>query len=278
MKTQFVTPEKSAQAIINIANSTNCTGAIKPEHFIKMMKENTASADEFSPLPPVGDGLERKNPLIVALGDSVTAGRFEPTLPMEEIMKLVELGKFEINGLSEVTDLAASYTDKFRYKLTEIYKQTSVSIINSGIAGDTIVGMAKRLDRDVIRYQPDLIIINASLNWFEKNGNTDDYRKTLEEVVYRTKNETHADIVLMTPNMGLPTPFDNPLSTLDERVEIIRETAEKFQVCLVDTYKIWNEYEKQGYPISDLLANGSVHPSETGHEVYAIALMKLFEQ
>ena len=277
MKTQFVTPQKSAQAIINIANSINCTGTIRPEHFIKIMKENTGSADEFSPLPPVGDGLERKNPLIVALGDSVTAGRFEPTIPLEEIMQRIEQGIFDINGLSEVTDLAASYTDKFRYKLTEKYDQTSVSVINSGIAGDTIIGMAKRLDRDVLRYQPDLILINASLNWFEKCGNSEDYRKPLEEVVYRAKNETHADVVLMTPNMGLPTPFDNPLSTLDERVEIVRETAAKFQVCLVDTYKIWDEYKKQGYPISDLLANGSVHPSETGHEVYAIALMKLFE-
>ena len=147
MKTQFVTPEKSAQAVIKIANNMNCTGKIKPERFIKMMKENTASADEFSALPPVGDGLERKNPLVVVLGDSVTAGRFEPTIPMEEIMKMLEEGKFEINGVSEVTDLAASYADKFRYKLAEKYEQTSVSIINSGIAGDTIIGMAKRLDR-----------------------------------------------------------------------------------------------------------------------------------
>ena len=150
-------------------------------------------------------------------------------------------------------------------------------MVNSGIAGDTVLGIGKRLDRDVIRYDPHLVIVNATLNWFEECGSNEVFEQALQAIICRLQNETRADIVMLTPNMGLPTPFEHPDSTLDERVNIFRKVTTEKGVTLVDAYKIWEAYHDMGYPLEPLLANGSVHPSETGQEVFAIALMKLFE-
>lgn len=91
------------------------------------------------------------------------------------------------------------------------------------------------------------------------------------------KKELKGDIVLVTPNMMTFTPFQNPKSTLLERVEVIRQLAQDEDVCLADAYKVWEEYEKAGYPVDVLLANASNHPSVTGHEMYAWVLMQLME-
>ena len=277
MRTLFTTPEKYAQEALRIARETKATGNERPLRFQKVMKENRGAISIFSPYGEAEDGLERKNPVIVALGDSVTAGHFEFNGNPEELFAKVDAGELGENDVVEITDARECYLEKFRTMLIDRYEQTSVSTINAGIAGDTMYGMARRVYRDVIRYQPDLVLINGSLNWGEECGDSEDYRKVLTQVVKVIKAETKADIVLMTPNMDQPGPFGNPKSSLDERVEIIRELAQNEHVCLADTYKVWKAYEKEGFPVKELLANGMNHPSITGHEMYAIVLMQLFE-
>lgn len=280
MKSTFQTPKEYAEVFLKMAETVPAVSEIRPEKFKRLMTENCGSVDLFSPFPPVGDGLDRKNPLIVALGDSVTAGHFEfsssPDEDPEVFLEKLKNGEPFPEDIYEVVDVLESYPDQFRRMLIEKYELTSVSMINSGLAGDTILGMERRLDRDVLRYQPDLVVINAALNWREDCGSNEVYRKTYQAVVRRIKNETKAEIILLTPNAALPMPLDHPYSTLDERVEIIRQIAEEEQVCLADAYKVWKEFEKAGYPLKSLLSNGSVHPSVTGQKGSALVLMQLF--
>ncbi len=277
MRTTFVTPPAYASVILQMARTINATGTQRPERFKKVMRENRGNIGALSCYGPGEDGLDRKNPLIVALGDSVTAGHFEFLGDMEELFAKIDSGTMGENEAVEVTDARECYLEKFRALLIDRYEQTSVSTINSGIAGDTMIGMNRRLERDVIRYQPDLVIINGSLNWGSDCGDTKAYEDVLREVVQRVKEETCADIILLTSNMVSPGPFVNPASSLQERTEVIRSLASEQKVCLADAYRIWQSYQEAGYPISALLANGANHPSVTGHEVYAHVLMQLMD-
>lgn len=141
--------------------------------------------------------------------------------------------------------------------------------------------MSARAGRDVIRYQPDLVLINGSLNWDTMLGSTQEYREILAELVRRIKTETTADLVLLTPNGDLPNRLffgeDAPLPTTHERVEAIRQVAKEEQVCLADVYAVWETAREKGCPWEELLANGINHPGVEGHEVYAEVLMKLFD-
>ncbi|WP_099468373.1 SGNH/GDSL hydrolase family protein [Konateibacter massiliensis] len=278
MRTQFKTPTEYANFILNLAIHTKPEGKERPLHFKNVMRENRGFINSLSPYGPTKDGLERRNPLIVALGDSVTAGHFEFNGDMNAFFQRLEVKGILEDEIIEITDVKESYLEKFRDMLIETYEQTAVNAINAGIAGDTIYGMQKRLMRDVISHHPDLVLVNGSLNWGIECGSSKDYEKALKEVVEELKAKTMADIVLMTPNMNIPQTASNPYSTLSERVEIIRDLAKTEQVCLADVYQIWELYQNEGFPISELLANGVNHPSVTGHEVSAIVLMKLIKE
>ncbi|MCI8282818.1 MAG: hypothetical protein HFI76_14295 [Lachnospiraceae bacterium] len=276
MRTTFVTPPEYAREALRLAQITPATGTRRPLGFWKVMKRNRGALGKLTPFGTPKDGLEPKNPVIVALGDSVTAGHFEAGNDHEEIIKKAETSGLEEGDIVEITDARECYLEKFRLLLIDKYEQTSVSVLNAGIAGDTIYGMQKRLYRDVIRYQPDLVLINGSLNWGEEQGDTQDYASALTQVVLTLQSELKSDLVLMTPNMELPARRQNPRSPLKERVKVIRSLAQELGVCLADTYKVWECYQKMGYPLEALLASPG-HPSVTGHEMYATVLMQLME-
>jgi lysophospholipase L1-like esterase len=247
---------------------------VKPEYFMQMMCDNQGCIAFLNGKGLDPDGLERRNPVIVALGDSVTAGHFESLAESgEEMQRRVR------EGLPvEITDTRESYLEKFRQLLIEKYEYTSVSAINAGIAGDHLRSMSARLYRDVICYQPDLVLINGSLNWNSELGTTAEYKAILRDMVREIKAQCNCDIVLLTPNGDLPNfLFPGSEHTTPERVQVIRELAEEEQVCLADVYAVWEQAGKQGCPWKELLANGINHPSAEGHEVYAQVLMKLFE-
>ena len=280
MRTQFITPKEYEEAVYAIIDSTVAVGEKRPERFLKVMKENRGGLQAiFNPFGPTPDGLERKNPVIVALGDSVTAGHFEFLPDAKEKFERMLQGDFDENDYAEITDVRECYLEKFRSHLIDHFEQTSVSTINAGIAGDTMFVMQKRLYRDVIRYQADLVIINGSLNWSAELGDVNVYENLLTEVVESVKAETKSDIVLLTPNMDQPDVLrpDMTPSRLEERVEAIRRVAEKCDVCLADAYLIWKKFEAAGYPVKSLLANGHNHPSIVGHEIYARVLMQLIK-
>lgn len=307
MRTTYRIRQPYQRQFLSIVENGRFVGTKRPEHFIKVMRENRGSISAITGFPLDGDGLEKKNPLIAALGDSVTAGHFEGLLPkdaetmgllLQKAMEARQTGDYSdplfqrynfanadcdlsvSNPPIEITDVRESYVEKFRAKLIDRYETTSVSTVNSGIAGDNMVQMAKRLDRDVIRYQPDLVLINGSLNWDASLGTTAEYKELLRGVIRRIRENTEADIVLITPNGDLPNDLAGNIPTeptTPERVAVIRELAVEEDTCLADARKVWDEAKEAGIPWKELLANGVNHPSVEGHEVYARVLMQLFD-
>ena len=296
MRTTYRIPQPYAERFLRCADEFVCNSPVRPLRFMELMRSNTGTASGVFGLLDE-EGLERKNPLIVALGDSVTAGHFEMTATPEQGKMILELFAKRARGASpeelarevqalgglpamEITDARESYIEKFREMLIDKYELTSVSVINSGLAGDVLPSMAARARRDVIRYDPDLILINGSLNWDDGvYGDASVYKEMLRALVRRFRAETRADIVLLTPNGDLKNQLipDSPEPTTAQRAEAIRALAVEEQVCLADARAVWEAAAAAGCPWEVLLANGNNHPSVEGHEVYAKVLMKLFE-
>lgn len=272
MSTKVEMPEEKKKRFLKIAKEVPCTNGIKPERFIRSLKTNTGLTDSLTKSGLDENGLELRNPLIVAFGDSVTGGHFESLYPIDELLRLIEEGKPLVEPVG-IRDLNKVYHEQFKMMLAEKFEATSVSVINSGIAGDTIMGMEKRVYRDVIQHDPDLVLINGTLNWNPELGNLGDFRTALENILHAIKKDTDADIILLTPNAisGLL-----PDDLLENRVDIVRDVAEKEQVSLVDTYKLWTEFTTDKDELKQCLSNEVNHPTAAGHTVFALALMQLF--
>lgn len=264
--------------LLKLAEDKKYISAKRPEHFIEVMKKNNGGICAFSPYGSTEDGLERRNPIIAAMGDSVTAGRFGWLLTPEEreinYQKLIA-GDFENAVVNvEEADVLHGYAEIFRRQLVEHYRYTCVSVINGGIAGDSMKGMFARHERDILCHCPDLVLINGALNWDEHVGSIDEFHTLLTKMVRDIKASGLADIILITPN-GIANVPSNREAILVQCVESIREIAKCENTCLADVYALWEDYRSLGYPWEPLLANGMNHPVRAGHEAYAKVLMNL---
>ncbi len=295
MRTTYRIREPFKSIFLQCADDYVCQSPARPLRFIEKMKTRTGMVGRTDE-----NGLELRNPVIVALGDSVTAGHFESLMTPALLEKLGHVfailqsdaapeekaKKLEQEGPMpplEIFDARESYIEKFREMLIDRFELTSVSVLNAGIAGDTLPSMIRRAGRDVIAHDPDLILINGSLNWDDAQmGDADYYKQILGDFVRKLKQETTADIILLTPNGDLPNTMFSapgqgaPVPTTDQRAEKIREIAFEENVCLADVRAVWEAAKEKGCPWEELLANRINHPSVEGHEVYAKVLMKLF--
>lgn len=227
----------------------------KPNKFIEILKTHKGIIN-FQEINN-DDYIEPRNPLIVVLGDSVTGGHFET---------------IDLKNMIFAQDLQDGYVEKFKHMLHDAYSFVTINIINSGIAGDNVKGMYKRLKRDVLSYQPDLVIINATLNWSRNRGSIIDYYNYLEKIIIDIQLQTSAEIVLMTPNGAIKRENDQ---NLDERVEVVRELAKKYNITLVDIYQMWSDVVGHD-DVKTTLSNNENHPTPLGHTFMAKALMQIF--
>lgn len=246
-------PEYLQARMKKYIDSQEVTNGLKAERFIEIMKTHRGFCDfanydneEF---------MELRNPLIIALGDSVTGGHFEAG----------DLAKLEI-----AQDPFAGYAMKFLRMLHKEYPVTTPSLINNGIAGDNIHGMHKRLKRDVLRYDPDLVILNASINWTLNRGTLEYFRQEYEAVVREILAETQADLILVTANAKISDAKD---PNFNGRTQFIRQLADQYNLPLVDFRKIFDE-TLSADELKLALSNGENHPTPFGHTIMAEALMQ----
>ncbi|MCR4951365.1 MAG: hypothetical protein K6A40_08600 [Solobacterium sp.] len=257
MKPSVEMPVYLQERMQKYIESHDVTNGLKADRFIEIMKTHRGFCDianidneEF---------MELRNPLIVFLGDSVTGGHFE----------LKDLWKMEI-----AQDPFAGYAMKFLNLLHDEYSVTTPSLVNSGIAGDNIHGMHKRLKRDVLRYDPDLVVLNASINWSVHRGTLEYFKQEYEAVVKEIITETNADLILVTANAK----FSNANDTdFDERTQFIRQTAEKYHLPMADFRKIFDDTLSED-ELKLVLSNGENHPTPFAHTIMAEALMQTVKE
>ena len=213
--------------------------------------------------------------VIVAFGDSVTQG-------------------FTRAGTIEP---AVVYHQQLKESLEHAYPATTFSIINAGVAMHTAIDSLGRLGRDVIRYQPDLVLVAFGLNdavAAGEDGRFVTFRNTLNTIIDSILDKTESDIVLLTPNFMASG--DNPniapteqhylalLSTIQTQgvlancAQVVRELAEARQLPVADVYAAWVDLSCQGVDTNNLLANGLNHPNAEAHRLTASLILELVKE
>ena len=206
------------------------------------------------------DGLMKNGPItIVAFGDSVTHGALKETINYETV-----------------------YWNLLKKKLNSVRDYIPVNVINSGIGGITAKGSLDRIERDVIAYHPDVVIVCFGLN--DVNGELDDYLDSLR-IIFEKIKTCNADIIFMTPNMlntdladdvqeeykeyaKVTMEFQNN-GKMDKYIYSAVEIAKKMNVKVCDCYSEWKKLEQKGENITSLLINRINHPIPEMHNLFA---------
>src|SRR5574344_373203 len=87
---------------------------------------------------------------IAFLGDRVTQGCFE-------------CYKTSKTSLETIFDYKSAFSTRMREILNILFPEIQINIINSGISGDAAVNGYKRMDRDILAYNPDLCVVSYGL-------------------------------------------------------------------------------------------------------------------
>jgi len=208
---------------------------------------------------------------IVALGDSITENTFQTRGRMNWVSLLDEA-------------------------IFEKYGNGICTVINSGKCGSSFREGLTRLDRDVLRFRPDLVIIAFGMNDAGMGiDGLEDFRKDARMTVRRIRESCGSEILIRTPNPvvaepGGPYPpgkgpgdaYDPENRPLKEYSAALVRIAGELKCAVVDHYSLWT---REKYKIRHAVANSCglwmrmgdrVHPNWLGHLVFYRELAPIF--
>lgn len=245
--------------------------------------------------------IKAKEPVkIVFFGDSVTQGCFEDTnQPGVSVMDAQAVYHNRLAGmLAEAypgaqleiinAGVGGDYAGMglFRIQKDVLDKNADLCVVCFGLndslytllepkfgeAGQAIAGMLSMVEP----------LSDAKSFTLLKEGKPQEaYRYALGQIFGQLKSKG-LEVVFMTPNMMNTKPTSNPMSALsaavmtsgsmDEMMQIARDTALEYGIPVVDCYKKWKDLEKSGTDTNAMLVNGVNHPIREAHRIFAEAL------
>lgn len=219
----------------------------------------------------------REGVTIAFLGDSVTQGCFE-------------IYKTREGGIETVFDKNSSYHSYLDRIFTLLYPNVPINVINAGISGGSAPHGLERLERDVIRHQPDLTVVCFGLNdssmGMEK---IHIYAAALEKIFVRLQ-EAGSEVIFMTPNMmntyvsvELTDPYMRAIAEDIEKIQnngvleaYLKEAiglCKKHGVKVCDCYAKWKRLADNGVDTTGLLSNKINHPTREMNWLFAVSLL-----
>lgn len=224
------------------------------------------------------DLYSRKPITIAFLGDSVTQGCFSC---------------YEVNKGGMETDFipGKAYCENVKKILGMLYPSVSFTIINAGISGGSAYTGLNRLERDVLSYNPDLVVVCFGLN---DSGQGEegviDFKSNLKNIFSKVI-ASGAECIYMTPNTmnyNLSPKLSSEVlkkfakeyalrmkdGVMDKYVEAGISAAIDNGVVICDCYSLWKKMFDCGVNTTELLANKLNHPIDEMHWLFAYELVK----
>lgn len=240
--------------------------------------ENINVISDPGPLtPPVrnADAVRRilsrvqagKPATIVFLGDSITA-------------------QSDVKGGSFVDRFAGYLRKRFESHRVTVKSPKDVAaprdreivVVKAGVGGNNSSQGLARFETDVLRHDPQIVIVMFGANDENKrpNGETavslQHYRKNLASMVAKAQ-AAGAEPILLTPAMK-NLDWVATTGVMDRFAEMVREVADDAGVCCVDVHDAWQRIPTVGSNYMVYLNSSINHPNHLGHELFARGLRR----
>ena len=223
------------------------------------------------------DNLVGQKPVTIAfLGDSVTQGCYECYLT-------------SLTSLQTVFDYKSAYSTRVKEILNILYPNVQINVINSGISGDSARVGLSRIERDILSYNPDLVVVSYGLN-DAVIGDKITYLSSLEsifatlkkrniEVIFLTQNFMNTDVSVHLRDelfIKLANDFGKIQNEgrLKEYFEGAKALCENCGVEVVDLYSVWEKLYDAKVNVTELLSNKLNHPIREFHYYMAMKIVE----
>lgn len=171
------------------------------------------------------------------------------------------------------------------------------TVLNKGIAGNSSQDLVKRLDRDVLAENPDLVILLVGSNDMinsKKFVSYPAFRANYERLLTKLQAQDIDVLVLSPPPVDTGYVFQRhdrklfreaPNSKLDSLNRLIRQLAQGRQVHYLDLYGAFRQQGSPSRQVQSLLVNEAnsgiadgLHPTRQGYQFMAAEIYRYLKQ
>ena len=211
------------------------------------------------------DGLYEHGPInIVIFGDSVSHGALNGTIDYENV-----------------------YWNRLKKKLNAFRDYMPVNMINASIGGTTAKRSLARFEKQVLKHEPDLVIVAFGLN--DVNYPLEEYLDALRQI-FSGCQASGSEVIFLTPNMlntyvaegtaskhleyaAVTAEYQNS-GRMDRYIGAAMVLAQEMGVPVCDCYSKWKELAKT-QDTTQLLINRINHPCSEMHKLFADSLYEM---
>ncbi len=221
---------------------------------------------------------------IAFLGDSVTNGCFELFITPS-------------GAIDTVFERYNAYGARLTRMLSYLFPRAQLNAVNAGISGDSAPSGLRRVERDVLRFQPDLTVVCYGLNDCSQGTGEAEVRRYTDALrgIFEKLQAAGGEVIFMTPNLMCDYAsrritdkqiYESAVSTckitqsgaLDVYLDAARTVAKECGVAVCDCNARWKKLKEAGVDVTSLLANETNHPKREMHDLFAVSLLEtIFE-
>jgi acyl-CoA thioesterase-1 len=185
-------------------------------------------------------------------------------------LTVVALGSSSTTGFGTFRS-GAAFPDVMKQELLRLRPSARIELINSGIIMDNIPGNITRLDNDVLRYKPDLVVWQLGSNDAVWRGIADNTKQMLSDAVRRLK-AADADIVLVDLQYA---PMVLATSRHARMEKIIADVAREQGIGHFQRFTLMKRAIDGG--VGGLVWWDGLHNSTEGHKCIGVALAQMID-
>ena len=151
----------------------------------------------------------------------------------------------------------------------EKFPEATIHFINAGIGGTTSYYGVHRVEKDLLRYNPDLVVVEFSVN----DGNDQFYKKSYDNLVYRILKEESSPAVMllfMTMDNGTSAQENDALVGFHYKLPML-------------SYKnaVMSKLKEESLSWKDISPD-NIHPNDKGHaiigEIFSVYLNDIYDR
>ncbi len=182
-------------------------------------------------------------------------------------LRIVAFGSSSTEGIGASSPTKA-YPARLQADLRTKLHGIDVTVVNRGIGGEHVDDMLKRLDRDVIGAEPQLVIWQTGSNDPLRGVTIEHFREATLDAVKRIR-DAGIDIVLMEPQW-CPKLEATPGS--DRFRNVVREIGKELNVPVIRRADLMHDWVREGLLTpKQLFAADGLHMADGGYALLAEA-------
>jgi acyl-CoA thioesterase I len=185
-------------------------------------------------------------------------------------LRIIALGSSSTTGFGLLSS-GGAFPDIMKQELLRLRPSAKIELINSGRIMENIPDNIARIDSDVLRHKPDLVVWQLGSNDAVWRGIADNAKTMLSDGVKRLK-AANSDVVLMDLQYA-------PLVLLASRhvrmEKIIADVAREQNVGQFPRFTLMKRSINGG--VTGLIGWDGLHKSAEGHKCVGIALAQMID-